>query len=163
MRLWQRRTVGILTLGGGAIGFAVGLTLLISRSNPLEWLFCIAFMAVYAWGVLCGTRLLECEKGAEHSALKYWLVQVPSFSSPILGYFLSSGFHVTVSLQLAPFKLNGNFMVGSQFNYSLMQPEQPWSVGFNLFAAAIVWWLARTVRGLSPNNSFKPNPLRGSA
>ncbi|GGY88369.1 hypothetical protein [Shewanella fodinae] len=92
MKLWLRRTIGILTLGGGAIGFAAGLTLLISRSNPLEWLFCIAFMAVF-----CGMRLLEAAKGAERATLKYWFVQVPSFSSPIIGYFLSSGFHVTVN------------------------------------------------------------------
>jgi hypothetical protein len=72
-------------------------------------------MAVYAWGVFCGMRLLEAAKGAECATLKYWFVQVPSFSSPIIGYFLSSGFHVTVSLQVAPLKLNGNFMIGSQF------------------------------------------------
>lgn len=163
MKLWQRRTVGILTLGGGAIGLAAGLTLLMSRSNSIEWLLCIAFIAVYVWGIWCGARLLEGAVGAERSTLKYWLVQVPTFTSPFLGYFLSSGFHSTVALQIAPLKLTASFMTGSSFTYSLMQPEQPWSIGFNLFAAAIVWWLARTVRGLSPSNSFKPDPLPESA
>jgi hypothetical protein len=144
MKLWQRRAIGILTLGGGAIGIAAAITLLLTRKNPIEWIFCLAFMALYAWGVWCGVRLLEGQIGAERSALKYWLAQVPTFGSPVLGYFLSSGFHTTVSLQLSPFKVNGTFLLGSMFNYSLLQPEQPWFIGINLFAAAIAWCLVRS-------------------
>ena len=143
MKLWQRRTLGILTLGGGAIGAAAALTVLFTRSNPVEWLFCLAFIALYAWGVWCGARLLEQQPGAERSTVKYWLIQIPSFSSPIFGYFLASGFHTTVSLQIAPFKANANFLLGSTFNYSLLQSEQPWFIGINIFAVAVAWWLAR--------------------
>jgi len=73
MRLWQRRAIGILTLGGGSVGVAAGLTLLLMRSNPIEWLICIGFIALYAWGVWCGVRLLESRPGAERSAMKYWV------------------------------------------------------------------------------------------
>ena len=145
MKLWQRRALGILTLGGGAIGIAAALTLLLTRSNPVEWLFCLAFIALYAWGIWCGARLLEQGPGAERSILKYWLIQIPAFSSPFVGYFLSGGFHTTVALQITPLKANANFLFGSTFNYSLMQSEQPWLVGVNVFAAGVAWWLARLV------------------
>jgi hypothetical protein len=152
MKLWQRRALGILTLGGSACGVAVALALLFSRQNPIEWILCIAFMAIYAWGIWCGMLLLEAREGAERSAFKYWLVQVPTFSSPFLGYFLSSGFHTTVGLQLAPAKLNGNFLVGSSFNYSLMQADQPWSLGVNVFAALVAWWLATQIKRAARHN-----------
>jgi hypothetical protein len=154
MQLWQRRALGILTLGGGAIGFAAALGLLLSRGNPIEWLFCLLFMAAYAWGVWCGMRLLESQPNAERSTLKYWLIQIPTFSSPILGYFMSSGFHTTVTLQVSPFNLNANFLLGSSFNYSLMQSDKPWLIGINVFAAVIAWWLSsKDLTTAAPQNS----------
>jgi hypothetical protein len=150
MKLWQRRMIGILTLGGGSVGVAAALTLLLTRSNPIEWLFCIGFMVIYVWGVWCGVRLLEGQPDAEKSATKYWLIQIPAFGSPIFGYFLSSGFHATITLQIFPLKINGNFLLGSTFNYSLMQAGSPWFIGFNLFAVAITWWLARKASRHAP-------------
>ena len=150
MKIWQRRAIGILTLGGGSVGIAATIALLFTRTNPIEWIFCVAFMMVYAWGVWCGVRLLERQPGSERSTLKYWLIQIPTFGSPLIGYFLSSGFHTTVSLQIAPFKLNANFLLGSTFNYSLLQAEQPWLVGVNVFALVVAWLLARTVRQPAP-------------
>jgi hypothetical protein len=150
MKLWQRRTLGILTLGGGAVGFAAALTLLLTRSNPIEWLFCIGFIAIYTWGVWCGARLLESQPGAEQSTLKYWLIQIPAFGSPLFGYFLASGFHTTVALQIFPLKFNANFLLGSTFNYSLMQSGNPWFIGVNVFAIGVVWWLARKVPQPAP-------------
>lgn len=143
MKLWQRRIVGVLTLGGGSVGVTAALPLLLARSNPIEWLFCIGFIVIYAWGAWCGVRLLENRPGAERSAAKYWLIQIPAFGSPILGYFLSSGFHITVVLQAFPFKIDGNVFLGSTFNYSLMQIGKPWFIGINVFAAAVAWWLTR--------------------
>jgi hypothetical protein len=143
MKLWRRRIVGVLTLGGGSIGVTAALPLLLARSNPIEWLFCTGFIVIYAWGVWCGVRLLENRPGAERSAAKYWLIQIPAFGSPILGYFLSNGFHATVVLQAFPFKIDGNVLLGSTFNYSLMQTGKPWFIGINLFAAVVAWWLTR--------------------
>jgi len=150
MKIWQRRAIGILTLGGGSVGIAATIALLLTRTNPIEWIFCVAFMMVYAWGVWCGVRLLEGQPGSQRSTLKYWLIQIPKFGSPLLGYFLSSGFHTTVSLQIAPFNLNANFLLGSTFNYSLLQAQQPWLVGVNVFALVIAWLLARAVRQPAP-------------
>lgn len=145
MKQWQRRALGILALGGGAVGISAFLALIMTRSNPLEWFFCSLFILLYAWGVWCGVRLLERQPGSERSMLKYWLIQIPAFGSPYLGYFMASGFHATVALQLDPLKFNGNFMFGSTANYSLLQPEQPWFIGVNLFALGIAWWLRRII------------------
>lgn len=150
MEIWQRRAIGVLTLGGAAIGIVAALNLLLTRTNPIEWGFCISFMGVYAWGIWCGVRLLEGQPGSERRSFKYWLAQVPLFGSPLLGYFLSSGFHTTVSLQFAPLKINANFLLGSTFNYSLLQPQQPWLFGVNVFALAVAWFLARSERHAAP-------------
>ncbi len=143
MKLWQRRAIGVLTLGGGAVGLSAAFTLLISRGNPIEWLFCIAFIAVYVWGIWCGVKLLEGRPDAERSAFKYWVIQIPAFGSPILGYSFSNGFNLTVALQISPLKINGDFFLGSTFKYSLMSAGSPWLIGINVFAVAVAWWLAR--------------------
>jgi hypothetical protein len=151
VKLWQRRVLGILAVGGGAIGVAATLTTLLQRSNPIEWFFCAGFAALYGWGIWCGVKLLEGMPGAERSNAKFWLIQVPTFSSPVLGYFMSSGLHFTVYWQPSPFGLRANFLLGSLFNYSLMQRDSPISVGVNLFALAVAWWLMRC---FPSNNSF---------
>jgi hypothetical protein len=108
----------------------------------------------------CGVRLLEGARGAERANGWFWLAQVPAFSSPVLGYFLSSGFHFTLYLQPSPLDVRVNFLLGSLFQYSLLQPQAPVSIGLNFFALAVACWL---FRGLPPNNSSKPTPLRGAA
>lgn len=158
MKLWQRRGIGILSLGGGAIGAALGLQLILSRGHPVEWVICLAFIAIYVWGVWCGTKLLEGDDQALRPLLKYWALQVPTFGSPILGYFLESGFHATVSFQFWPPHISGNMVIGSSFNYSLMQAGTPWSIGVNVFALVVSVWLYRLLSGLSPNSSYMDSP-----
>jgi hypothetical protein len=124
LKVWQRRFVGILSLGGGALGAALALQLMFSSDNALGGVACLLFAATYGWGMWCGVRLLEAQAGASRSAFWYWLIQVPAFGSPFAGYFLTSGFHVTALLFLSPLKLSGAFLLGSTLQYSIMQPEQ---------------------------------------
>ncbi|AKR43179.1 hypothetical protein [Methylophilus sp. TWE2] len=151
MKHWQRIAFGIFTIVGSTVGFISGVSGLFSGSNLIEWLMLIAATVVYAWGIWCGIGLLQAEVGAERANLKFWLVQVPSFGSPLISYFLSCGFHTTVSLQLFPIKLSAKILVGSYFSYGLLQPNQPFIIGINLFAMFIVWWLSKSVVQLSPN------------
>lgn len=137
-----RRLIGILTLGGGAIGLTATFTVFPQLNSALNYFLCSVVLAVYVWGIWVGARLLEREPGSERLARRYWLLQVPALTSPVFSYFLSSGFHVTLSVQLAPIKFNGNFLLGSTFNYSLLQ-DQPWSFGVNVVAVLVVWWMAR--------------------
>lgn len=143
MKAWQRRILGILTLGGGILGLVTSVTMLLSSANPIVWGFCLFFIALYAWGVWCGIRIFEKDATARGCTLKYWIIQIPTFSSPFLGYAFVSGFHLTPSIQLAPFAFNINFWFGSTFTYSLMQSNKPWLLGVNVFAVAVVIWLAR--------------------
>lgn len=146
MTLWQRRTLGILTLGGGAVGVTVTLTALLATASVLTWIIIIAFAAIYAWGTWIGLQLIESQPKAEHSALTYWILQVPVLGSPVVSYQFANGFLAIASLQLAPVKLNGHAMIGSQFNFALLQLQSPWLVGVNLFALGVCWWLARCIK-----------------
>ena len=143
MKIWQWRVIGILTLGGGAVGVATSLSLLLSLNSVLDWAFCLVFLSIYSWGIWCGVRLLERQSDSIRNVIWYWLLQIPVVGSPFFGYFLSSVFHTTVALQFAPLNVNANFLLGSKFQYSLMQSDQPWLFGVNLFAVAVVWWLSR--------------------
>jgi hypothetical protein len=163
MRLWQRRIFGILAIGGGGTGLAVSLQLLVSRTNPIEWLFCSAFAALYAWGIWCGVRLLEQRPAAERANTIYWLLQIPYLASPIAGYFFTSGFHFTVAYTPSAQNVTANAQLGSSMIYSLFQAGTPFAFGVNFFALAACAFLAYICRGAPPNNSSKPTPLRGAA
>jgi len=143
---WQRRSIGILTLLGGILGAVMATGILLARGNVLEVLICVAFIAYYLWGIWCGVNLLRNSSGAVRSAVRHWACQVPTFGSPLIGYFLASGFHLTVWLNFSDLKFGVNFLLGSTFTYSFMEPGKPWYLGVNLFAAAMVWWLASVKR-----------------
>lgn len=151
MKIWQRWAIRVLSIGGGLLGIIAACIGINATAKPIEWLFGLVFIAIYLWGIWCGVRFTEGNLTAERGMIKYWLIQVPTFGSPFLGYFLSSGLHFTVSLQFEPSHLNFGFLIGSTFNYSLLQPNQPWFVGINLFALAIFSFLIseRRQRSLS--------------
>lgn len=146
MKRWQRRALGILTLGGSAVGVSLALSIMFTRQRPIEWALYLVFILLYAWGAWCGVKLLEQQPGAERSLFRFWLIQIPTFQTPLIGYFMSCGFHVTVSMQFDPILFGTNFLLGSMFQYSLLQSHLPWMMGINLFAAAIAWWLLRQSR-----------------
>jgi hypothetical protein len=163
MKTWQRRVFGILAVGGGGTGVSISLQTLLTRTNPIEWLLLAGFIAIYAWGIWCGVRLLEGRPGAERANTIYWLIQVPYFMSPLAGYFLASGFNLTVFYQFAHANLSANAQLGSSVLYSLLQPDRPFIIGINLFALGACLYLNWISKGAPSNKSFKPKPLRGSA
>ena len=68
MKLWQRRTIGILTLGGSFVGVVLAFGELVSSDRPiLSRLVVLAFVGLYAWGVWCGAQLLEGADRAIHA------------------------------------------------------------------------------------------------
>jgi hypothetical protein len=146
MKTWQRRSLGILTLGGGATGATITLVAVLGATTLLNWIVLVAFLALYAWGVWCGLRILEAQAGAERSALVYWMLQVPVLGSPLVSYLFANGFHAIVTLQLWPMQLGAESMIGSKFNFFLFKWGTPWMVGVNLFAAGVSVWLARVIR-----------------
>lgn len=158
MKPWQRRTIGILTVGGGATGVAVLLAHVLGTSHPVPWLFSMIGMGIYAWGTWCGVKLLEASPGAEESTMRYWLLQIPTVSSPVFSFFLAGGFHFTIALQVAPLNLHWTTQIGSVFNYSLLNFKAPWSLGVNLAAVAVVFFLYGQVTRPATQAEPEPDP-----
>ena len=156
MKLWQRRLFGILAISGGALGVTVTTTTLFQTHRVVEWIIYIVFSCVFAWGAWCGVKLLEAQPGAERANLWFWLIQVPFLTSPVVAYSLTSGFHFTLSLDLPSFVLGMNFWLGSTFNFSLLQSDQPFSIGANVFALAVFLWLGKLSRAQSVAVSSPP-------
>lgn len=50
MKFWQRREIGVLSLGGGVFGFSVGVSQIFTQSSVVAWALGSAFVAVYVWG-----------------------------------------------------------------------------------------------------------------
>ncbi|MGN2254357.1 hypothetical protein ACFWZ4_13340 [Frateuria sp. GZRe12] len=136
---------------------------LVHQANVMVWLFSLLFMGLYAWGVWSGLRMLEGSPGAVRANFRFWLLQVPAFSSSVIGYFFASGFHLTVTLQWSPLKLNANFLLGSTFTCSLLQADKPLGAGINVFALLIALWLLRQMRRLPPDASPTPMPAPDTA
>ena len=68
---------------------------------------------------------------------------IPRAIGFLLKHFIfASGCHLTLLLQISPFRGNGNFMLGSRFKFSLLGYGQPWLIGVNPFAAGVACWLA---------------------
>lgn len=146
-----RRLNIILTIGGGFLGIAFTLQAFFSakESNPVFYAMLTAFVALYAYGIFAGFRLIEKEE-TKHLIVFYWL-QVPWFSSPLLTYHLASGFFLSVSL--IDWRFNAAFRLGSDWRFSLFQSD-PWGVGINLFALAMVIILHRLKRRGSPASAL---------
>jgi hypothetical protein len=164
MQHWQRRLLGTLALGGGFLGVTIAFSLLIAPGQVvLARLLVLPFIVMYCWGAWCGLRLLEGDESSLKANRLFWLLQIPYFMSPIAGYFFASGALLYVTFRPTDLNVGAMLRLGSQFEYSLFQADKPLALGVNLFAVGVVLFLTRLVRRAPSNNSFKPNPLRGSA
>jgi hypothetical protein len=146
MKIWQRRLLGILSIGGGGTGFTITLVSALGQRTLMAWVLCAVFLGLFAWGIWCGVRVLEAHPDAVRSLRRFWIAQVPVIATPWVSYTLACGFHATVRLKLAPLAFDANFALGSTFNGSLLQYDPPTQLGVNLFALAIVIWLGQLGR-----------------
>ncbi|HVI57759.1 MAG TPA: hypothetical protein VM619_02645 [Luteimonas sp.] len=146
MQIWQRRILGILAIGGSALGIAIGVQAAGSSGNVVAWLVIAPFILLYLWGIWCGVSLIEQKAGALRSNLVFWGLQVPLFQSPYAGYLFTSGFFTTVTFQPSETRLGFLFWLGSKFEISLMQADKPLVFGMNLFALAVALFLYRQLR-----------------
>lgn len=145
MQQWQRRLLGILALGGGFTGLAVGLSLLLAPGSFLGKLLSVPFLGLFTWGMVCGLRLLEGRDDALRQNFYFWLAQVPFLMSPVLGYSFSSGASLHFKYQPSLYKWDFFARFGSQFEYSLLQGK-PFIVGINVVAAGVCCFLVYLMR-----------------
>ena len=158
MKLWLRRLVGVLTLGGGFLGIVIGLTTLIGDANFASKTIGFLFSALYAWGVWCGIGVLENSADSLTPVRVYWLLQIPYFTSPVLGFHFFGGAWILTAIQTADPKFLWALQFGNHFAGTVMQPA-PFGIGVNLFAIAVFGLLTLAASATPSDNSFKPNPL----
>lgn len=66
--------------------------------------------------------------------------------SPWFGFFFGNGFYLILALKPVDWRILFFFRLGSQFNLSILQNNNPTIVGINVFALAISLLLFRAGR-----------------
>lgn len=140
MKTWQRRLTGILTLGGSFLGITLALQNIQQSPQLFSIIFTGTFLAIYCWGAWCGLALLEQKMNAAGFASVFWLLQIPYFMSPVIGGSFSSGASIIVYYAFGSGS-GWRLQFGSRFDYSFMQPDQPFIIGLNLFALLVALFL----------------------
>ncbi|MYM38013.1 hypothetical protein [Duganella qianjiadongensis] len=147
MNQWIRRGLGILALGGGAIGLSGGMmTTMQAPATLASVLIIFPAMAFFLWGIWCGVQMLEAGAQAVHCNAIFWLVQVPIIQGSSFGYLAFCGAQIQVFLKTNPAEL-GFFasMFGAQFGVYLGRALERSAFGINLFAVAMVFLLLRSL------------------
>lgn len=158
---WQRRGLGILAIGGGAIGVASSMTALLHgqvprANNILPFTLAMAF---FLWGIWCGVQMLEGGRRALVRNALFWLAQVPLLQTSVFGYTVFCGAQLQVFAKLSPFQV-GFFGsgFGAQFSLNLGQPGARFAIGVNLVALCISFWLMRKCENAGP--ALSPAPAK---
>jgi hypothetical protein len=154
MKNWQRRTLGCLALGGGAVGLAAIFGVLFTDQPIASKIIVLLSLPLYAWGIWCGVQMLEQHPSALRSNFWFWAIQIPVLQSSVLSYLFSSGLLVGLWLQFAPSNINFLTWVGSRFELTINQPK-PLALGFNVVALAISFFIWRLRRREPSNISFE--------
>ncbi|MEX0706756.1 MAG: hypothetical protein WD078_02240 [Woeseia sp.] len=142
MKSWQRRTIGILTLGGAATGITIVLSQMVQSQLSIgAFIVSSIFLAICGLGIAAGVFVLEDDDRANQFAIPFWLLQVPVLSSAWISYEMSTGarFNVLINSGLDFRVIWG---VGSQFSLYLF-PEAPLNIGVNAIAIVVCLALVR--------------------
>jgi hypothetical protein len=141
MKTWLRLLLITLTVGGGFTGLALSLQPMFEGkiSEPALKVLLLAFAGAYVFVIVSGL-LLVINPRRTWPVMIALLLQVPVFSSPIIAYRFSAGFHVTVSIIGG--NLSAGFQLGSHWQFNLFQ-NVPWGIGINLFALCLLVVVAR--------------------
>ena len=146
MNAWFRRLLLILTIGGGAVGIVLTMSLFGQMTKVFGFIILLAFIALYGYGVFVGLKLSEGPVSLKHLRV-YFGLQIPFFSSPIIGYRFCSGFQFTAAVMQPGFRWD--LRLGSEWQFILGSPA-PWGIGINFFALAILLLLHSRLAG--PDN-----------
>ena len=160
-RIWERRMLGTLAIGGGALGIAATLPAIVSSGSIFSVLVALVAVSFYTWSMVVGIKVLERQSMDSKVFATFWLVQAPVFASPILSYQMSSGalFIVTVFHSADGFNFAADFAVlNARYNIGIFG-GQSLTVGLNLFAL-VAFRMARDLSGPEPeglaNTALEP-------
>src|SRR5262249_23626745 len=100
----------------------------------IAYVMLLAFIGLYAYGILIGIKLSEDPPPLKHLRL-YFSLQIPFISSPVIAYRFSSGLQATVAIIQSSLKWDFRLGVEGQF---AMLSSAPWGCGVNFVALIIV-------------------------
>jgi hypothetical protein len=145
MKLWFKRVILIVTIGGGFQGFveAVQAFLALQSKTPTAVILCSIIAAFFLLAIVAGLRFAE---NAKHTSalILVLLLQIPLIYSPILGYELNTA--VLAVLKFAGGKLGWGVQLGSDHRL-LVGYEMPWGIGLNIFPVVLLVLLGVFTRG----------------
>ena len=140
MKKWQRRTVGILTLGGSGAGLVIVLGQIFGTSvATIGFAILMVALILFAIGIAAGVLVLENHKLARTLALPFWAIQIPAISTPWVTYEFSSGARFNFLLAQGG-NINFTWAAGSQFSFYIGQHSAV-ALGVNILAIAVFWVL----------------------
>jgi hypothetical protein len=143
MKTWLRLTLITVTVGGGFTGLAATVQSLCNSQSqpPLNLLLIAVFLALYAYVTVSGLMFVHDPQGTR-PLIAALAIQIPWISSPLIVYKFAAGFHAALAVGGG---LDAEARLGCFFKFSLFE-ENPWRIGVNLFALAILILLCRSVR-----------------
>jgi hypothetical protein len=135
MNLWLKRVLLLSTLGGGFTGLAFTFQLVPQAfDHPANFVVLAIFVAVFGLGVVAGWMLSENELVGIRPTMWFLALQVPFFSSPLIGFGFIAGAGVRIGIGANGLILSGRF--GSDGWFSLLQGAN-WGVAINVLALAL--------------------------
>ena len=155
MKLWQRRVLGALTLGGGFLGIVSATGLFLGEGVATK-LIGVIVVLLYGFGMWCGLLLLENSPECLRINRAFWLIQTPYFMSPLFGYYIGCGAYLYLTFSPGVSGMGWQYQFGSRFEFSLLQTGRPIVLGFNVLAILIIIFLTREIRS---KNAFPKEPI----
>ncbi|MCG7546769.1 hypothetical protein [Pseudoalteromonas sp. Of7M-16] len=143
---WFKRVTSVLTIGGAFLGITHMLSTLPNISGLFTYGIYAFFFVIYVLGIVAAVRLFEKSTvGVIKDNLIFWAIQIPLFMSPFIGYQLTNGafLNIFVSSQTG---LNVVPMLGSIFQFSIFQFQQPWAIGINPVAILVSAYFYRVLK-----------------
>lgn len=141
---WQRRALGLLSIGGGAVGLSSSMATAVKGGvmHGGSSFAMILGLVFFLWGMWCGIQMIESRGHALLRNSIFWLAQIPVFNTPVFSYsaFCGLQFQLLIKLQTLDVGFIGSIF-GAQFSINFGQTGLPLSVGANVVALLIWFWL----------------------
>jgi hypothetical protein len=156
----------VLTVGGGTEGLQAGMMAFFKEPPNNTASLCVLSIAaaLYCFTIIAGLLFIENPKRT-WPLVTTFLLQVLSFSSPVLVYHFTAGGRAVLafvkSTSNQDFSLTALF--GSHFEFSWQNSQKPWGIGINLLPIVMLVLLAKYRRMSNKPDSVNPAMSLGIA
>lgn len=116
------------------------------NGNVMSCMLIVIMIATFAFGIVCGFRLIDEENKGLRMLRWYFGIQIPCISSPLFSYHLSSG--IGISAIWTGHHITFSWRIGSEMGVWVLQ-EHPWAIGINVVALILFIWVCRILK--TPN------------